>query len=644
MRRRVHAISRLAPGLLLGCGLLAGCTAVSSYVSVERLNLQQAYRDYNNNILSSGELSQPTRLALNLVPDAAGARDADTALQALARTERIGAADRAYARAELALQEAQRLDAHDRQRARPYYLLAARESARLLFRDGRMLRIDPFDQRYRFATAFYSLATGRYFLALMNSGPSWTGDIVETTAAGPLDVAFADEESVLIAYFFREFSIAWGDRILGLRNRYTRDGLGVPLVAVRAPGVTFPQEKYFPSGGYAAPVTVYLRFQPASRAGEPERALIGVADSRNVAAVCFGSEQLPIAADFTAPYARQITQDRSRKAGRAALFGDAVPGTRFGISIGAPWDPRKIPLVMVHGLASSAEAWRELTNDILGSEELRDRYQIIHYTYPTTEPVLASAALFRASLAEFLRDVEYDPAVTPKLVLVGHSMGGLLAKSLIVDSGRAIWDSVFTVAPEQLRAPPEARRAFEDSMILKPWPAVGRVIFLGTPHHGSAVADGFLGYFGRRLIRLPGEFSRQLMSITQTDDTQLRAEVREVFRRGRVTSVESLSPTYIPGMAFAALPVAAGVPIHSIIGNVLRRGPDGYDGYVTVRSAHIDGADSELMLPLRHMEFDRIEPLNEVYRILRLHASGVPVQPAPEQESCAAPTATSGAG
>jgi hypothetical protein len=32
----------------------------------------------------------------------------------------------------------------------------------------------------------------------------------------------------------------------------------------------------------------------------------------------------------------------------------------------------------------------------------------------------------------------------------GHSMGGLLAKSLVCDSGDNLWDSVFTVRPERL--------------------------------------------------------------------------------------------------------------------------------------------------------------------------------------------------
>ncbi len=202
--------------------------------------------------------------------------------------------------------------------SRQYYLVAAREAARLLFPDGKMIHIDPFDQKYRLASSFYSLAAGRYFLLLMASGRKWTGDITETTPAGVFNVTFDNDDSDLYAYFFENFSLAWGYRITGLRNRYTRDGIGIPMVARRAPGKSSPLEQYFPSGGYIAPITVYLRFASDALSispdplSEPERVRVGLADTRLAEFVCFGRQTLPVAADFTAPYAVQITRDHSR--------------------------------------------------------------------------------------------------------------------------------------------------------------------------------------------------------------------------------------------------------------------------------------------------------------------------------------------
>jgi pimeloyl-ACP methyl ester carboxylesterase len=616
-------------GLL--CALEGCISSVHSFVAVKPLDLHEGYREYSDSLLSSGRLSLATRQALNLVPEAGVAGDTTSQLSALGASERIDPATRAFARSELALRAAQALEAKEPGLARKYYLVAAREAARLLFPDGKMIHIDPFDQKYRLASGFYSLAAGRYFLLLMASGRTWTGDLTEATPAGTFNVTFDNDDSDLYAYFFDNFSLAWGYGIKGLRNRYTRDGIGVPMVARRAPGESFPLERYFPSGGYLAPITVYLRFDPddpgaSNLAAQPvERVRIGLADTRLAEYVCFDRQTLPVAADFTAPYAIQITRDHSRAEARAALFGDSVPGSRLGLTISAPWDPAKIPLVLIHGLASSAEVWRELTNDILGSEELRGRYQIIHYTYATNETVLASAARFRRELAEFLAVVKYDPAVSPKLVLIGHSMGGLLAKSLAVDSGSRLWDTVFRIPVESLRADDIVRGTFEDTLLLKPWPSVGMIIFMGTPQHGSEQADGFIGRLSADLLHLPPDYVNLTREIGLRDSQELQPDVRSRFTSGRMTSVESLSPRNPLMRTYGELPIDARVPFYSIIGTATH---DSHgkpsDGYVTVDSARLPGSVADTVLPILHRQFDQPAPLNVVYRILREHAQSVP--------------------
>jgi pimeloyl-ACP methyl ester carboxylesterase len=601
---------------------LAGCiTSVRSLVAVEPLDLHEGYREYSDSLLSSGRLSLATRQALNLVPEAGVAGTTAAQLAALGASERIDAATRAFARSELALRAAQALDGKEPTLARQYYLVAARESARLLFPDGKMTHIDPFDQKYRLASSFYSLAAGRYFLLLMASGRYWTGDITETTPASVFNVTFDNDDSDLYAYFFSNFSLAWGYRIAGLRNRYTRDGIGIPMVARRAPGKSFPLEAYFPAGGYIAPITVYLRFD-----SEPaERVRVGLADTRLAEYVCFGRQTLPVAADFTAPYAVQITRDHSRAAVRAALFGDSVPGSRLGLTINAPWDPGKIPLILIHGLASSAEAWRELTNDILGSEELRARYQIIHYTYATNESFLATATRFRHELAAFLAVVKYDPDVSPKLVLIGHSMGGLLAKSVAVDSGTTLWDTTFRVPVEALHADDAVHRTFEDALLLEPWPSVGLIIFMGTPQHGSDKADGLLGRLSASLLRLPADYVNLTREIGLRDSQELQPDIRSEFTSGRMTSVASLSPHNPLMQAYGDLPIVAGIPFYSIMGTATHDAHGrASDGYVTVESARLPGSVSDTLLPIRHGQFDRAAPLNVVYRILREHAESVP--------------------
>jgi hypothetical protein len=53
------------------------------------------------------------------------------------------------------------------------------------------------------------------------------------------------------------------------------------------------------------------------------------------------------------------------------------------------------------------------------------------------------------------------------MVVIGHSMGGLLAKSLVCDSGDSLWDAVFTVRPERLAASEAALNDLRGSFFSK---------------------------------------------------------------------------------------------------------------------------------------------------------------------------------
>jgi hypothetical protein len=73
-------------------------------------------------------------------------------------------------------------------------------------------------------------------------------------------------------------------------------------------------------------------------------------------------------------------------------------------------------------------------------------------------------------------------------------------------------------------------------------------------------------------------------------------------------------------MAVASIPVAPSVHAHSIIA-VITDGPTeaGNDGVVEYRSAHIDEAESELIVHSKHSVQDHPDAIEEVRRILLLH-------------------------
>ncbi len=55
-----------------------------------------------------------------------------------------------------------------------------------------------------------------------------------------------------------------------------------------------------------------------------------------------------------------------------------------------PYNPNKKVIVLVHGLASSPEAWIRLTNDIMGDSVLREHYQVWQVFYSTNMPIIES--------------------------------------------------------------------------------------------------------------------------------------------------------------------------------------------------------------------------------------------------------------
>ncbi|MEM7602879.1 MAG: alpha/beta hydrolase, partial [Verrucomicrobiota bacterium] len=89
----------------------------------------------------------------------------------------------------------------------------------------------------------------------------------------------------------------------------------------------------------------------------------------------------------------------------------------------------------------------------------------------------------------------------------------------------------------------------------------------------------------------------------------------------RITSVQSLRPDSPVSVALKTSPFNPGVQYHSIIGD---RGkgdtPDSSDGIVDYWSSHVDGAESELIVPTDHTSYTHPESVADLKRIIRLHA------------------------
>jgi hypothetical protein len=77
-------------------------------------------------------------------------------------------------------------------------------------------------------------------------------------------------------------------------------------------------------------------------------------------------------------------------------------------------------------------------------------------------------------------------------------------------------------------------------------------------------------------------------------------------------------------IALSRLEIDSHVPYHSIIGDRgLGDTPNSSDGVVAYTSSHVDGADSELIVPADHTAHAHPKAVSEIRRILRHHMDQV---------------------
>jgi pimeloyl-ACP methyl ester carboxylesterase len=307
------------------------------------------------------------------------------------------------------------------------------------------------------------------------------------------------------------------------------------------------------------------------------------------------------------------------KSGFAGMIHPASMSRKPQIYLLDPYDPNKIPILMVHGLQSTPVAFATLVNALRSDPEIREKYQIWQFYYASGTPVLANGAELRDSLAETAHKV--DPkdrdAATKRIVVLGHSMGGVISHTLVSSSQSRVWASVFRVPPAQLKGDPEAVRELVHVLYFRRNPRVARVVFMAAPHRGSSVADSFVGMLGNLLTRVPPLPERGLSQLARANPNAMRPEAAAFFEGGRFSAVRTLSPRSTALIAVSELPIE--VPYHSVMGQ-LHPGPKerGSDGVVPYWSSHLPGAQSELIVRGGHGVIDNPDAIREFIRILHL--------------------------
>src|SRR2546423_1008603 len=383
-----------------------------------------------------------------------------------------------------------------------------------------------------------------------------------------------------------------------------QSGVGGSLVGVRQ---LAPQEHFAPLKGISAPVTATLDF----KGSEATLALRRPA-KQPIASV--EGKVRPLAADFSAPLSYYQPPANLLFVGLMAGFRSSHYMEKTGLYFLQPYDPDRIPLVFVHGLFSTPFTWVATMNGLQSDPEIRKHYQFWVFAYPTGNPILYSALRLRE---ELIKIDKFYPNHRP-YVLVGHSMGGMLAHAQVTTVTRSMWenDQKLGAIAKNIFSSNSSDSLVVRAMTFQANPRIKRVVFVCTPHRGSGIASGGIGKFGMSLITLP------LTVATTVANSLTRAEITQITGSSKrlPNSVSGLKPT---NPAFPIVNSASiNIPYHSIIGDRGRGdSPNSTDGVVAYWSSHLDGAKSEKIVPSGHGSPLNPQAIAEVHRILQLNAA-----------------------
>jgi pimeloyl-ACP methyl ester carboxylesterase len=512
------------------------------------------------------------------------------------------------------------------------------------FRDFR----NPYDPQFRGACDLYNVSLERMLRLVCREHGLSPGRMYELrTASGIWELSCRIGAGLWRPEEFGRFEFATDYEIRNLRNHYRNYGLGVPLIAVRRPlPVEPPEARYYPDN-LSFPVTVFLRPEAdadpyASDTLRRRSASLELYDPIVTSDIRVGNLWVPLQTDLSTPLAYFLADPRMLLIPTVGLlrpeklltFEPRRGKPLMGLYMLQPYERGKIPVVMIHGLWSGPMTWMEMFNDLRSLPEIRQHFQFWFYLYPTAQPFWISAAALREELAEVRQvlDPSHQESALDQMVLVGHSMGGLLARLQTVESKDNFWRVLSDVPFELVRSNPAERSRLQKIFFFQPNASIRRVIFIGTPHRGSRASNLTTQWILERLIRLP-EF------VVSNQTEFLRAN-RDLIRDEKVvridTSVEALSPGSPFFAALESCPKAPWVKWHNIVGILPEKGlvgrlAAGSDGVVRYTSAHVEDADSELIVPADHLTIHtHPETIQEVRRILLEHlaeVTGSPIRP-----------------
>jgi hypothetical protein len=227
-------------------------------------------------------------------------------------------------------------------------------------------------------------------------------------------------------------------------------------------------EPLYPRDGLICSATaVYRRVN-----GERHLSLVSTQDTIKLNGSTFALNR-----DDAAPIAAMSSRGRHvARSGFRNMLRPAAMREQTGIFLTEPYDPNKAIVLLVPGLQSTPFAFTDLMKAMRRDAEVSAHFQVWTFLYGTGTPVLFNALRLRQELEKTIRNVDPDDHdfAARHIVVLGHSMGGLNAHTLVSSSGEKLWNSLFLVPPQRLRGDRKAIRAFADGLHFRRNPRVVR--------------------------------------------------------------------------------------------------------------------------------------------------------------------------
>ena len=534
-----------------------------------------------------------------------------------------------HAVAELAQLEADwSLRIADDEAAARHYASAVVHAYQFLFADALDVQRNAFDPQFREICDIYNHSLEGLLRIFCSNSELKSGtrhqigkgnDVIEIDVV--VEGSWTREE-------FDRFEIVNDFEFKGIDNHYRTFGLGVPLIAVRKPTAENVSsfEKYYPPS-LSIPMTAFLDVIPTDHETRPNRAVLRLFDPQQQTVVETSSGAAPLESDLTAPMAYYLHNPllNSDLLSTAALLDANIAANYYGFYMLEPFDPAKIPVVMVHGLWSSPVTWMKMFNDLNSNAWIRKRYQFWFYMYPTGQPFWLSATDMRNDLKQLRRDVDplAESLALKEMILVGHSMGGLLSRMQVVSSGESFWGMISDYPIDEMQGSKETINGIKELVYFESDEQIRKVVTIATPHRGSKHANSLTRWLSHKVFTLPTGWTSLLEDFLSENRDLLKTNKKLMVP----TSVDSLAPDSLFIYALANAQVSSNVQFHNVVGvepksrlqEALGHEESG-DGVVSVESADYPLAVSSVEVPSDHVNVHRHpQTILEVKRILLEH-------------------------